>query len=134
MGAVPRATNCAGEGLRYGFDRLGQVQASQSGLAAEPLRQPGAQAGPVFLRKIEMAAEVGEGDLADAIALALTLDQAVGVVSLPGIGAAGGGTADEHAPKIARVQGFGSSGIDLYGSTFRCPLPGYDKSMGYSMK
>jgi len=70
--------------LGAGFERLGQVQGDERALASGQLGQPSAQAGPVRLGQIEVAAEVEEGGLADAPAFTAALDQAVGVVDLAG--------------------------------------------------
>ena len=59
------------------------------------------------LGQVEVAAEVEEGGLANAPAFAPALDQAEGVVDLAGGGSAGGGAANEHAPRVARDKGFG---------------------------
>ena len=58
-----------GEALRKGFD--GFRFRKHVWLPGEQRLDPGAQARPVRLRQVEMAAEVEQGDLADLIACAL---------------------------------------------------------------
>ena len=59
--------------MREDFDRFRFRK--QARLAGEQGVDPGAQARPVGLRQVEMAAKVEEGDLADLIAGALGGDE-----------------------------------------------------------
>jgi len=90
-----RRDEAGGEALRKSFDRVGFSQ--HAGLAGEQRVETGAQAGPVGLRQIEMAAEVEQGDLADLLGCALGGDETEGEVWFVGGVIPGCGFSYEHA-------------------------------------
>src|ERR1700683_236988 len=90
-----RRDEAGGEALRKSFDRVGFSQ--HAGLAGEQRVDTGAQAGPVGLRQIEMAAEVEQGDLADLLGCALGGDETEGEVWFVGGVIPGCGFSNEHA-------------------------------------
>jgi hypothetical protein len=73
-----RRDEAGGEALRKSFDGCGFSR--HTGLAGEQCVDTGAQARPVRLRQIEMAAEVAQGDLADLLACALGGNETEGEV------------------------------------------------------
>ena len=83
-----------GDALRLRLHGLGDV-AEQLALAVEDLLDALAQQRPEVAFDVEVAAEVEQGSLADAAAVALGADEAVGVVD-GAVGGAGPGASDEH--------------------------------------
>ena len=83
-----------GDPLRFFLDGSRRI-VDERCLAVQDLVNAPAQPRPLGLGKVEIAAEVQQGALTDLGAVALTVDEAVGVVVLAA-GAAGEGTADEH--------------------------------------
>ena len=65
-------------------------------LGTQNLLDPGTQQPPIRRRHSEVATEIEQGTLADACAVALRADQAMGEVACAVGGCAGLGAADEH--------------------------------------
>ncbi len=100
-GMLLRRDEAGGEALRKSFDGVGFSQ--HAGLAGEQRVDTGAQARPVGLRQIEMAAEVEQGDLADLLAGALGGDETEGEIWLVTGLIPGCGFPNEHA--VGRERG-----------------------------
>ena len=90
-----RCDEAGGEALCESFDVVGFNQ--HAGLAAKQRVDTGAQARPIGLWQVEMAAEVEQGDLADLLACALGGDEPEGEIWFVGGVIPGCGFANEHA-------------------------------------
>jgi len=99
-GTRPGRDEAGGEALRESFDgfRFGE----DVGLPGEQGLDPSAQARPVGLRQVEMAAEVEQGDLADLIAGALGGDETEREIGFVGGFLPGCGFSDEHGAEGER--------------------------------
>ena len=105
-GCAPRATSCATMRCALALDVRRHV-VEQVGLPRERRLDALAERGPAFAVDVEVAAEVEQGALADAAAVAFGAHQAVGVVA-GAVGLTGLGAADEHGGDVSggrrRVQ------------------------------
>jgi len=84
--------------LRQGFDGLGFRE--YAALSVEQGFDPGAQARPVALRQVELAAQIEQGDLADLLAGAFGGDEAEREVGFVGGFIPRRGFADEHGGEV----------------------------------
>src|ERR1019366_6030797 len=93
-GARPGHDEAGGMALGQGFDGLGFGE--HAGLSAEQGLDPGAQARPIALGQVELAAEIEQGDLADLFAGTFGGDETEREVGFVGGFIPGRGFADEH--------------------------------------
>jgi hypothetical protein len=89
--------------LRQDFDGLWFGQ--HAGLSGERRLDPGAQARPIGWRRIELAAEIEQRDLADLLAGALRGDEAEREIGCVAGFIPGRGLADEHGGKLGLAAG-----------------------------
>ena len=90
------------------FDGLEQVGGHQHALLAEQLIQAEEERVPLVLRQFKMAAEIEQGHLSDAAALAPGFDQVNAEVGFAAC-SAGDQTTDVLSATIAEVKAFGPS-------------------------
>jgi len=74
----------------------------QRALTVQQFADPDGQHRPVALWHVELAAQIEQRALADGLALANRLDEAIGEIGFAGPGVAGAGAADEHRGDAAR--------------------------------
>ena len=104
IAARPAASTPAGGiALGQGFDGLGFSQ--HAALSGEQGLDPDAQARPIALGQVKLAAEIEEGDLADLFAGTLGGDETKGEVGFAGGFIPGRGFADEHGGKVGVAAG-----------------------------
>ena len=78
---------------------------------------------PLRLGNVEVASEIEQGALADGVADALGVDEAMREVGLSVFGPPGLGTPNEHAPTIAGARPPKQHILDDYGTTFSSANP-----------
>ncbi len=88
-----------GVALGQGLDGFGLGE--QAGLGGQQSLDASTQTRPVGLRKVEMAAEVEQGHLADPLASSDGGDETVAEIRLAGRLVPGFGATDEHMPQAA---------------------------------
>ena len=92
-----------GYALRFAFDG-GRAIGHQGRLAGQDVVATGADQRPLRLGNVEVASEIEQGALADGVADALGVDEAMREVGLSVGGPPGLGAANEHTPTIAGAR------------------------------
>ena len=92
-----------GYALRFAFDG-GRAIGHQGRLAGQDVVAAGADQRPLRLGNVEVASEIEQGALADGVADALGVDEAMREVGLSVGGPPGLGAANEHTPTIAGAR------------------------------
>ena len=98
--------------------RLGQSRIEQGLLTPQQFIDAPGKRRPLWLRQIEVAAQVEQGGLLDGAADPRTLNQAEGRVGLAVSAIARLGTPDEHLSMLHEKAAGGSSVTQYYGTTF----------------
>ena len=91
----------------------------QRRLAGQDVVDAGAEQRPLRLRNVEVASEIQQGALADGVADAFGVDEAMREVGLSVFGPPGLGTPNEHAPTIAGARLPKQYLLYAYGTTLR---------------